>query len=273
LRRKEIKVCIVRVGGTNCDAETKRAFEDLGVKAFIYHINELTKRKDLLFEHQILVFPGGFSYGDHVRAGAILAKIIMTRIGKEIRAFVDEGRPILGICNGFQVLVEAGLLPGLNGISNYPEAALATNVPSGYRCMWVYLRHENNGKCVFTWLIPRGMLLRIPVAHAEGRFMLPGGREEKILASLIDNDQIVLRYCNENGEPAEGRYPANPNGSFYDIAGICDQSGTIFGLMPHPERAYYGWQLPDWTRMSKPPKYGDGKIIFESIVKYVMKKF
>ncbi|MEM2352215.1 MAG: phosphoribosylformylglycinamidine synthase subunit PurQ, partial [Thermoproteota archaeon] len=133
MRSEDINVCIVRVGGTNCDTETKRAFIDLGVKAEVYHINELMKRKDLLFEHQILVFPGGFSYGDYVRAGAILAKMIMARIGKEIKAFVDENRPVLGICNGFQVLVEAGLLPGLNGISEYPEATLAANVPLGDR--------------------------------------------------------------------------------------------------------------------------------------------
>lgn len=273
MKRSEIRVCIVRVGGTNCDAETKRAFEDLGVKASIYHLNEITRKRELILEHHILVIPGGFSYGDHVRAGAILAKTIMARVGGEIRRFIDEGRPVLGICNGFQVLVEAGLLPGLNGVSEQPEAALATNVPLGYRCMWVYLRHENRGKCAFTQLIARGEILRMPIAHAEGRFMLPVKGRDKILERLIENDQIVFRYCHEDGDPADGEYPANPNGSFYDIAGICDPTGTIFGLMPHPERAYYGWQLPDWTRMGRPPKYGDGRLIFESIVKYVMKKF
>lgn len=268
MKREEIKVCIVRVGGTNCDAETKRAFDDLGVKASIHHINELTKRRNLV-DYQILVFPGGFSYGDYVRAGAILAKIVMARIGKEIRIFIDEGRPILGICNGFQVLVEAGLLPGLNGISDNPEAALATNVPANYRCMWVHLRHENSGKCAFTWIMPRGQVLRMPVAHAEGRFLIP---EDK-LSKMIENDQIVFRYCDESGNPANGKFPENPNGSLHDIAGICNPSGTIFGLMPHPERAYYGWQLPDWTSLEKPSKYGDGRLIFESIVRYVMKKF
>lgn len=269
MRRKEIRVCIIRVGGTNCDAETKRAFGDLGAKAFIYHLNEVSKRK-ILLDYQILVFPGGFSYGDYVRAGAILAKSVMARIGSEIKAFVDEGRPILGICNGFQILVEAGLLPGINGISDYPEAALATNIPVGYRCRWVYLKHESNGKYAFTWIIPRNRVLRIPVAHAEGRFILPSDKE---LDKLLDNKQIILRYCDENGIYANGRFPENPNGSLYDIAGICNPEGTVFGLMPHPERAYYGWQLPDWTRIGKPPKYGDGKFIFESVVEYVAKKF
>ena len=273
MKRREIKVCIVRVGGTNCDAETKRSFDDLGVKASIHHFNEIISRKISLLDHHILVFPGGFSHGDYVRAGAIFAKRMMARIGKEILRFIEDGRPILGICNGFQILVEAGLLPGINGVSSYPEAALATNIPIGYRCKWVYLRHENRGKCVFTKLIPKEKILRIPIAHAEGRFLLSSGKEKKMLNKMIENDQIVFRYCDEKGECAEGRYPDNPNGSFYDIAGICDPHGTIFGLMPHPERAYYGWQLPDWTRMGKPPKYGDGKLIFESVVQYVIRKF
>jgi phosphoribosylformylglycinamidine synthase len=272
MKREEIRVCIIRVGGTNCDAETKRSFEDLGVKAYIYHFNKVLQGINLL-DYHILVFPGGFAYGDYVRAGVIFAKNIMARIGREIIRFIDEGRPILGICNGFQILVESDLLPGINGISEYPEAALATNIPIGYRCRWVYLRHENNGKCVFTRLIPKGRVLRIPVSHAEGRFLLPSDREKEVLNKLLENDQIVLRYCTENGDYAEGRYPDNPNGSFYDIAGICDPEGTVFGLMPHPERAYYGWQLPDWTRMSKPPKYGDGRLIFESVVQYITRKF
>ncbi|MCX8170768.1 MAG: phosphoribosylformylglycinamidine synthase subunit PurQ [Candidatus Bathyarchaeota archaeon] len=269
MKINEVRVCIIRVGGTNCDAETRRAFKDLGVKTSIHHLNELSSKRNLL-DYHILVFPGGFSYGDYIRAGAILAKTILSRIGGEIRSFVDEGRPILGICNGFQILVEAGLLPGLNGISDYPEAALATNIPIGYRCMWVYLKHEGKSNCASTWLIPEKRILRMPVAHAEGRFLLS---DEKVLDRLLDNGQVILRYCNERGEYAEGRFPENPNGSLYDIAGICNPDGTVFGLMPHPERAYYGWQLPDWTRMGRPPKYGDGKLIFESVVKYVAKKF
>jgi phosphoribosylformylglycinamidine synthase len=271
MKKADVKVCIVRVGGTNCDAETKRSFDDLGVKAETIHLNEIVRKGDLL-EYDVLVFPGGFSFGDYVRAGAILAKGFLARLGEGLEAFVKEGKPVLGICNGFQVLVETGLLPGFDDVGEHAEAALATNIPIGYRCRWVYLRHENSGKCIFTNKIPKGKVLRIPVAHAEGRFMFPREKEKEYLEELLDSDQLVFRYCDEMGRYAEGKYPDNPNGSFFDIAGICNPEGTVFGLMPHPERAYYGWQLPDWTRIEKPPRYGDGSLIFESVVHYVTRK-
>ena len=269
---KEIRVCILRVGGTNCDAETRRAFDDLGVRAEIVHLNEVVKKRHLM-DYHALVFPGGFSYGDYVRAGAILAKGVVAKLGKELERFVKEERPILGICNGFQVLVEAGLLPGFDGFSELPQASLATNQPVGYRCMWVHLKHENKGKCVFTRKVRDDTVLRIPISHAEGRFMFDKRKENEYLKKLYENDQLVFRYCTEEGEYAEGKFPMNPNGAFHDIAGICDSTGTIFGVMPHPERAYYGWQLPDWTKRERVPKYGDGRLIFESITEHLAKKF
>ena len=271
MKREEIKACVLRVGGTNCDAETRRAFEDLGVQAKIVHVNELIKNRKLL-EYHLLVFPGGFSYGDYVRAGAIWAKWILAKMERDLKAFVDENRPILGICNGFQVLVEAGLLPGFEGMSQYPEATLATNLPPGYNCRWVYVRHENTGKCMFTWKIPEGKVMRIPVAHSEGRFMFAKEKEKQLLERLYENDQLVFRYCDKNGEYAEGNFPANPNGSFRDIAGVCNREGTIFGLMPHPERAFYWWQQPDWTKQKQMSQYGDGKLIFENLIEYLTKK-
>lgn len=271
MKKENINVCIMRVAGTNCDAETKRAFDDLGVKTEVVHCNEIIK-KDNLLDYSALVFPGGFSHGDYVRAGAIWAKEAFAKLGNDLRKFVEEERPVLGICNGFQVLVESGLLPGFGGIAEFPENALATNIPIGYYCNWVYLRHENSGKCVFTNKIPKGKVLRIPVAHAEGRFVFPKEKEKRDLERLYNNDQLVFRYCDEKGEFAEGRYPANPNGSCHDIAGICNPAGTVFGLMPHPERAYYSWQLPDWTRKGSPLKYGDGRLIFESMVEYLVEK-
>ena len=225
-------------------------------------------------DYHVLVFPGGFSYGDYVRAGAILARSVVVQLGANFRRFVREERPILGICNGFQVLVEAGLLPGFDDqLSKSPEAALAPNVPIGYHCMWINLKNSSKGKCIFTTQVKRNAVLRIPVAHGEGRFIFEKDKQDQQLERLCENDQLVFRYCHENGEAAKGKFPVNPNGSFHDIAGICDPSGTIFGLMPHPERAYYGWQQPDWTRQAEPDSYGDGRLIFESVVEYLAKKF
>ncbi|UCE29053.1 MAG: phosphoribosylformylglycinamidine synthase I [Candidatus Bathyarchaeota archaeon] len=269
--QEDVRICILRVGGTNCDAETKRAFDDAGAKAEIVHLNEAVEKGNLS-DYNAIVIPGGFSYGDHVRAGAIWAKEVMAKLGSELLKLAEEGRPVLGICNGFQVLVEAGLLPGFKGVSKYPEAALATNVPIGYYCGWVHVRHVNSGRCIFTQKIPKGKMLRMPVAHAEGRFIFSKENEEALLEQLRDNDQLVFVFCSENGGPAGGKYPANPNGSFYDIAGLCNAEGTIFGLMPHPERAYYRWQQPDWTQTDAASPYGDGRLVFESMVEYLKAK-
>jgi phosphoribosylformylglycinamidine synthase len=271
MKLEDTKVCVLRVGGTNCDNETQRAFQELGVQAETLHLNELFKRRSLM-DYQILVFPGGFSFGDYVRAGVIWAQRLRAKLGKELKAYVDDGRLILGICNGFQVLVEYGLLPGFDGLSAIPEAVLAANVPQGYNCRWVFLKQENKGKCVFTKKIPQGRVLKIPVAHSEGRFLFQKEKEQQLLEELIEQDMLVFRYCRKDGEYAEGNYPTNPNGSFHDIAGICNKEGTVFGLMPHPERALCWWQQPDWTRQDQMPEYGDGKPIFESVVEHLAKK-
>jgi len=271
MKVEDIKALILRVGGTNCDAETKRAFNDLGVGAEVVHLNDVARRNNLL-DYHVLVFPGGFSYGDYVRAGAILAKSVIARLGRSLKQFVDEERPIIGICNGFQILVEAGLLPGFDDLSELPQAALATNVPIGYRCVWVHLKHESKGNCIFTKKVNKDQVLHVPIAHGEGRFIFERSRQNEQLDKLLENDQLVFRYCSEDGEDAQGRFPTNPNGSFHDIAGICDQTGTIFGLMPHPERAYYAWQQPDHAGNERLGKYADGRLIFESAVDYLVRK-
>jgi len=266
----------MRVGGTNCDEETRRAFDDLGVKAEVVHVKSIIEKRNLL-DYNGLVFPGGFAYGDYVRAGAIWADLLKDELGDLLRGFVEAGRPILGICNGFQVLVETGLLPGFETVSNFPEMALAGNVPIGYHCTWVtindylYLKHENSGKCIFTRTIPKGKLLRMPIAHAEGRILFTRGKEKEDFRKLMDNDQIVFRFARSDGTYAEEISSYNPNGSMWDIAGICNNRGNVMGLMPHPERAYLGYQLPDWTKGPKLPTYGDGKLVFESMINYILK--
>jgi phosphoribosylformylglycinamidine synthase len=265
----------MRVCGTNCDEETRQAFNALGVKADIIHVRKIIKRRSLL-EYQGLVFPGGFAYGDYVRAGAIWADLLRDELGDLLAQFVKARLPILGICNGFQVLVETGLLPGFSTSGMEPEVALAGNTPTGFRCTWttgedyLYLRHENAGKCIFTRGVPRGRLLRMPIAHAEGRLLFPRGRENEYFKKLTENDQIVFRFARFDGTPADGCFPHNPNGSVWDIAALCNSSGTVMGLMPHPERAFFGYQLPDWTERARLPKYGDGKLIFESMIDYIM---
>lgn len=271
MKREDIEVCILRVGGTNCDAETERALSGLGVRADVVHANKIIKNRNLL-EYDALVFPGGFSYGGHIREGAIWGKRINAKLGNKLKKFVEDGRLILGICNGFQVLVEAGLLPGFEGVSEHPEAALAPNTSMKYECRWVYLKHESSGTCAFTKGVRKGKRVFMPVAHAEGRFVFSKENEEDYLRRLYCNDQLVFRYCDEKGEYADGKYPTNPNGAFHDIAGICNPQGNVFGLMPHPERAFYGWQLPNWTREERTPRYGDGKSIFESMIEYLMEK-
>lgn len=263
-----IRICILRVGGTNCDAETKAALDELGVNSEIIHLNKLI-RGDGLLGYDALVIPGGFSFGDHVRAGAILGERVASALSEELEEFIEGGKPILGICNGFQVLVESGLLPGFDGFRGYSQAALAINDSAKYECRWVHLKHENRGKCIFTRKIQMRHKLFMPVAHVEGKFVFRKGEEEQCLQKLNENDQLVFRYCDEEGKYAGGKYPINPNGAFHDIAGICDPSGKIFGLMPHPERACRGIQLPNWTSLEKVPKYADGMLIFESLVEYL----
>ncbi|MEM2876275.1 MAG: phosphoribosylformylglycinamidine synthase I, partial [Candidatus Bathyarchaeia archaeon] len=252
--------------------ETKVAFESLGVKVDVLHMKKLLEKSSVM-DYEIMVIPGGFSYGDYVRAGAIWAKAIQSKLLQEVLKFIEEGRLLLGICNGFQVLVEMGILPASSGVSTYPEAALAVNLSARYECRWVYLRVESAEKSPFTHVLRRGTILRIPVGHGEGRFVLPKEREGEYLRKLVESDQIIFRYAKQDGEPANGVYPFNPNGSIYDVAGICNPEGNVLGLMPHPERAFFWWQLPDWTRMDSPPEHGDGWWIFESGIKYICDNF
>jgi len=186
---------------------------------------------------------------------------------------VKEERPILGVCNGFQVLTELGLLPGFDEIiRQVPDACLYLNESNRFECRSTLLKHENRGTCVFTSKIRRNDIRLIPSANAEGKLLFPLEKQEHYLKLLEKNDQIVFRYVDPDGNYAG--YPWNPNGSLMNIAGICNPQGTIFGMMPHPERTYYKYQHPNWTRTGlERDNVGDGRAIFESVLAYISKKF
>jgi len=275
MKANKVRVCVLRIEGTNCEEETFLAFKRLGTKPEKVHLKQLTgtdvsgDEKRSLSDYHVLALPGGFSSGDYVRAGAIMAARIKSRLSKDLVDFVRSGKPVLGICNGFQVLVEAGLLPGLSGhMSEYPEAVLGTNDSGRFECRPTLLKKVNRGKCVFTTKIPHDKLSLIPSAHAEGKLMFPLAKGKQVLRELEENDQIVFKYADPDGNLAG--YPWCPNGSTENIAGICSRDGNVFGLMPHPERVFFRFTHPDWTRQTD--GYGDGRPVFESVLDYVTKK-
>ena len=250
----KVRTLILRAPGTNCDEETAFAFEQAGSVVDSAHVNELVRREKPLSPYQILVIPGGFTYGDDVSAGKILANELRLKLGEDIQRFVDDGKLILGICNGLQVLVKAGILPPL--VDGDHRLTLAGNDSNRFECRWVYLRVNEGSPCLFT----RGMTtMYLPVAHGEGKVMA----EAETLGRL----NVVLCYADEKGDVQAG-YPYNPNGSVDNIAGICDASGRIFGLMPHPERFIRWTQHPRWTREAV-REYGDGFGIFLNAVEWV----
>lgn len=247
--------------GINCDYETAAAFEMAGATAHRVHLNDLIAEPRRLHDHQILAIPGGFSFGDDVASGKILANRMRYRLGSELNRFVDNGNLAIGICNGFQVMVKMGLLPRFT--SGFAQTVTLTHNDSGrFEDRWVHLRAESNGPCV--WL--RGIdAIELPIRHGEGKFI---PQDETVLKALADGNQIALRYTLPNGDPAAGEYPANPNGSTADIAGICDPSGRIFGLMPHPEAYVTRTHHPQWTRRDL-PEQGAGLTLFQNAVNYL----
>jgi phosphoribosylformylglycinamidine synthase subunit PurQ / glutaminase len=238
---RDVNALVLTGYGLNCDYETAFAFELAGAKARRVHINCLINGSAKLENFQILVFIGGFSWGDDHGAGVIQAIRLKTHIGDQLLNFVAKGKLILGICNGFQALANLGLLPGVDGNYRERSVALTFNDCGNFRNQWVTLKVNPLSPCIFT----RGIeTAELPIRHGEGKFFT----NPVILAHLHKNQQIVIQYAAPEGEIAGGRFPLNPNGSIDDIAGICDPTGRIFGLMPHPE-AYQHWtNHPDWTR-------------------------
>ena len=266
------KVLILRTAGTNCDTETDVAFKLAGAATNLVHIQHLISGKADLSDYHILAIPGGFSYGDDIAAGILLAVEIKHKLQAALEQFVDDNKLIIGICNGFQVLVRTGLLPGINNNTSpsntdiSQRSTLAVNTSAKFECRWVELATQQS-MCVFTNGIKPHFYL--PIAHAEGRFIAPSD----VLAEIESNKQIVFRYGNRKKSPTDKtEYPYNPNGSDGDIAGICDVTGRIFGLMPHPERFLTKWNHPRWTRENVPEE-GDGLAIFINAVDYAKANF
>ncbi len=254
--------------GINCEEETAYSFEKSGAETEIVHINDLIINPRKMDEFQIMALPGGFSYGDDTGSGNAYANKISNNLKTEIRAFAKKDKLIIGICNGFQILINLGLLPAVDDNYGQRQAALMHNIKARFECRWVHIKNTSK-KCVWTENID---IMPAPVAHGEGNFFA----EEKILKKMEENDQIVFKYVKPDGTPANNEYPYNPNGALNDIAAICDPSGRIFGIMPHPERFNSFTNFQGWPKLKEQliregkeiPKEGLGLQIYKNGVKY-----
>ena len=234
---------VLRTAGSNCDAETAHAFERAGFRAVRLHVNRLLENQNQLNAYQALAIPGGFSYGDDISAGRIFANQIMHHLHDAFHSFVAAGKPILGVCNGFQVLVKTDLLPGALAGHTGQTCTLTNNDCGRFVDRWLRLAPRSS-KCIWTAGIEP---LDLPIAHGEGKFV---PANEAVRKALWTSDQVALVYTKSDGSPAALQYPDNPNGSVDDIAGVCDASGLVFGLMPHPERHTSPLHHPAWTRIA-----------------------
>ena len=258
----QVKAIVLRAAGINCDMETVYALELAGAETQALHINRIIEDKSLLEEFHILVFPGGFSYGDDVAAGKILANQVMHHLSEPIQKFIDDGKLVLGICNGFQALVKAGILPG-NGSGRQQPVTITYNDSGKFEDRWVYLAPQTD-RCIF---IEKGRQIYLPIAHGEGKVVT---KDTASLNKLKSDGCIAFKYVDLNGK--EGDYPINPNGSVDSIAGLTDSTGRVLGLMPHPERHVRPTQHPQWSRLRSKDE-ADGTAIFTNAVRYIREKF
>ena len=260
MKMARINALILYGNGINCDYETKRAFELAGADANKVLLKDLIHDPDILRQYQIVTLPGGFSFGDDIAAGQILAVKMRRYVDDHLREFLEGDGLIIGICNGFQALVKMGILPGFDG--GEQSVTLSGNNSGKFEDRWVYLRTNPNSPCVFTQGIDG---LYLPVRHGEGKFVT----DDQILERLGEGEQIVMQYI-KDGQPTQ-EFPYNPNGSLNAIAGVCNPTGRVFGLMPHPEAYLDPEQHPRWTRQKVEgtlPKEGQGVQIFRNAVAY-----
>jgi phosphoribosylformylglycinamidine synthase I len=254
------QVLILHANGTNRDLDVAQAFTLAGATPEVVHINQLREQKKRWQDYQILVVPGGFSYADVLGAGRLFALDLKTYFVDEVQHFIESGKPVLGICNGFQTLVKTGLLPGFTK-THKQDATLTFNESGKFECRWVTLKSQSNN-CLWTRDLEEPIYC--PVAHGEGRFVLldPGS-----LTTLQNQQQIALCYTTQEGSATTVEYPLNPNGSIANIAGICNLQGNVLGLMPHPENHIFSYQHPRWARGEK---NGSGLPLFVNAVKAVV---
>jgi phosphoribosylformylglycinamidine synthase subunit PurQ / glutaminase len=270
--RRKLPVAILTIEGTNCYAELKVALDALGVAAEVVHLKQFEGRdvgrasRRRLDDYSALFIPGGFSGGDYVRAGAILAARVRAAIGPELEEFVRTGHVVGGICNGFQVVVELGLLPGrASGRLGPPDAVLQTNDSGHFECRPTFVAWDG-GRFPPLRGLPKGSRFMFPSAHAEGKLILAGDSPAR-LRELAEAGQVLFRWVAPDGSPAT--YPWNPNGSEGNVAGLTNPEGNVFGLMPHPERSFFRAQAPDWSRNGGPEGFGDGHRFLEAVVRHI----
>ncbi len=269
-RNKKPRSLVLSGNGINCELETAHANRLVGFEADIVHISTLMEGTRNVHEYDFLNLPGGFLDGDDLGAGKAQAvkwryqkiKDSERRFIDELLKFVSDGKLIIGICNGFQLLTKTGLLPGLNGNYAKQTVTLTSNDSGRFEDRWAYLKINTFSSCIFTKDIDR---IYLPVRHGEGKLLT---ESKSTLAELNNGGHVVMQYCDENGE-IRSDFPYNPNGSVMSIAGLCDHSGRIFGLMPHPEAFVHYTQHPRWTR-EELPEEGDGLKIFRNAYKYIL---
>jgi len=257
------KILVLTGYGINCDYETQHAFNLVGGDAKRVHINDLIDKAENLDDYHIIAFPGGFSFGDDISSGKVLANKIKFNIFEEVQKFIDDGKIIIGICNGFQSMVKLGILPAFERNYKRQTVTLTFNDSGRFEDRWVYLKSNPKSRCIFTKNIG---VIYLPVRHGEGKFVA----SNMFLQRLNKNNQIAFWYVDEKENPAG--YPWNPNGSLENIAGICDETGRIFGLMPHPEAYLYRTNHPRWTR-EKISDEGMGVKVFRNAVEFIEEKF
>lgn len=263
MNNADVKVLVITGFGLNCENETAAAFNYCGATAEKVHLNDILDGKRQLSEFHILALIGGFSFGDHLGSGSVFANRVKYNLREQLEQFVADGNLVIGICNGFQTLTRLGLVPALNNEYFTQQAALAHNDSGVFRDDWVYLKANQDSPCVFTKGIEQ---VRLPIRHGEGKFIA----DDATLNIIEQNNLVALRYANADGTIAT-EFPANPNGSLNSIAAICDATGRVFGLMPHPEAFLSPFNSPDWTidkLQGKLPDEGQGVAFFRNAVEF-----